>query len=122
MSEFSLQNVQTLSDKVLPSMLFVIRTNSAFAKERDAIFRSLSGLKSEIGSDVSLLPLLQHDVREVDSMSEFDNFSDYFQVCDSTDDMQVINIICFFDEVFDPFLVFSWPRLWRISDMYAVQI
>jgi hypothetical protein len=73
MSEFTSSNIQTLSERILPSMLYILRTSSVFAKERDSIFRILTSMGGGLSADLSLFPLLQPDVRDVDSISDFES-------------------------------------------------
>jgi hypothetical protein len=73
MSEFSSSNIQTLSERILPSMLYVLRTSNLFTKERDSIFRILSSMGGVFPADISLFPLVQPGVRDVDSISDFES-------------------------------------------------
>ena len=71
-AEFSLSNFQTISENILPSLIYVIRTSNAFARERETILKMLSNLSVGSSVEFSLLPLLQMDIREVDSTDDFD--------------------------------------------------
>lgn len=70
--EVSVVNIQSLSERILPNFLYVLRVHSAFAKERDLIFKNLGSIVGDKSQDISLKPLLNLDSREVDAVSEFD--------------------------------------------------
>jgi hypothetical protein len=96
MSEFTSSNIQTLSERILPSMLYILRTSSAFAKERDSIFRILTNMGGGFPADLSVFPLLQPDVREVDTMSDFESLEPNVDVLSVYDEhSQVCNQIVF---------------------------
>jgi hypothetical protein len=73
MAEFTLSNFQTVSDMILPSLVYLFRSNAAFVKERESILRILSSLGSLSTTEFCLAPLVQADIRDVDCMSEFDS-------------------------------------------------
>jgi CCR4-NOT transcription complex subunit 1 len=96
MSEFTSSNIQTLSERILPSMLYILRTSSAFAKERDSIFRILTNMGGGFPADLSVFPLLHPDVREVDTISDFESLEPNVDVLSEYDEhTQVCNQIVF---------------------------
>lgn len=72
MAEFTVSNFHTVSDNVLPSLVYIFRTHNAFVKERESILRILSNVGSANPTDFSLIPLFQDEIHDVDLMSEFD--------------------------------------------------
>ena len=93
-SEFNLSNMQTLSDRILSSMLYVLRTSPAFTKERDSIVRGLQGLYVEGSFDVILLPLLQPEAREADIVKISDDSEPSVDLDEFATESQVLLLVC----------------------------
>jgi hypothetical protein len=67
-------------------MLYILRTSSAFAKERETIFRTLTSTGGGFPADLSLFPLLQLDIREIDSVSDFESLEPNVEMRSGNDD------------------------------------